>query len=117
VGSAGFVGSYVLTSGTAGTGQNHAEASDPAVLHYDAAGAFICDASGCTSGAPGFFVLTLGNLGGTARPAFRPGSPTPRRSVEDTDANLDFSGTFMINAYRPSATPTSAADARVRHVR
>jgi hypothetical protein len=110
VGSAGFVGSYVLTSGTAGTGQNHAEASDPAVLHYDAAGAFICDASGCTSGAPGFFVLTLGNLGGTAVAGLPPGlTYTFDGQSRDTDANLDFSGTFTINAYRPSATPTSAA--------
>ena len=110
VGSAGFVGSYVLTSGTAGTGQNHAEASDPAVLHYDAAGAFICDASGCTSGAPGFFVLTLDNLGGTALAGLPPGlTYTFDGQSMDTDANLDFSGTFTINAYRSSATPMSPA--------
>src|SRR4029077_2100892 len=110
VGSAGFVGSYVLTSENAGTGQNHAEASAPAVLHYDAAGAFIFDASGCTSGAPGFFVLTLGNLGGTAVAGLPPGlTYTFDGRSMDTAANLDFSGTFTINAYRPSATPMSPA--------
>lgn len=110
VGSAGFVGSYVLTSGTAGTGQNHAETSDPAVLHYDAAGAFICDASGCTSGAPGFFVLTLSNLAGTAVNGLPPGlTYTFDGQSMDTDANLDFTGTFTINAYRASATPMSPA--------
>jgi len=108
VGSTGLSGSFTLV-GNGGTTMLHAQASDPSLLQFDGTGDFVCDPSGCTSGAPSFFVITVSNLSGSALSGLPPGlTYTFDGQSVDTDPMAGiFSGTFTINAYEPSATPAS----------
>jgi cysteine-rich repeat protein len=109
VGSISLSGSFTLVD-TSGTTVFHAQASDPTVLQFDGSGDFICDPSGCGSGAPFFFVTMISNLSGTAVSGLPPGlTYTYDGQAIDTDPMTGtFSGTFAINAYQPSATPASS---------
>jgi cysteine-rich repeat protein len=108
VGSISLSGSFTLV-GNGGTTMGHSQASDPSLLQFDGSGDFVCDPSGCTSGAPGFFVLTISNLSGTALSGLPPGLTYTfdGQSVDTNPSAGTFSGTFTINAYQPTATPAS----------